>query len=67
MVVAEQKPKIAPYREIVDGEMCVNMHAGQMAAYNSKARTVLMLCGSQVGKTIFEPDWLLREIQVCGE
>ncbi len=48
------------------GEATLNFHAGQMRAWNSKKRIILVLAGSQGGKTSFGPFWLLREIAMKG-
>lgn len=44
----------------------VPYHPGQDEAWNSIARFVFVFAGSQGGKTMFGPRWLLREIQRCG-
>lgn len=49
-----------------DGQIHFRPHAGQMRAWDSKARFILVLAGSQSGKTSFGPHWLLREIHRCG-
>ena len=41
-------------------------HAGQWRAWQSRKRFVLVLAGSQSGKTSFGPWWLRREIQERG-
>jgi len=41
-------------------------HLGQTRVWNSPARFVLMLSGTQGGKTSFGPWWLYREIQQRG-
>jgi len=43
-----------------------NLHRGQARAYDSEARWVLVLAGTQGGKTSFGPLWLWREMQRCG-
>lgn len=43
-----------------------NFHRGQWRAWNSPARFILLLAGTQSGKTVFGPTWLYREIQSCG-
>jgi hypothetical protein len=43
-----------------------NFHAGQMRAWHSPKRFVLVLAGTQSGKTSFGPLWLHREIQQRG-
>lgn len=49
-----------------DGRLTVRLHPGQTAAWKSKRRTIAVIAGSQSGKTVFAPLWLLREIQLCG-
>lgn len=59
---------VRPYREVLpDGTLRINMHYGQMRAWNSTAREILMLSGTQSGKTSFSVDWLYREITRRGE
>ena len=59
---------VRPYREVLpDGGLRLNMHYGQVAAWNSTAREILMLSGTQSGKTSFSVDWLNREITRRGE
>lgn len=57
-------------RELVeltgDGGMVLNFHEGQKRAWNSKARFVGVLAGTQGGKTSFGPHWLYREIVRSG-
>jgi hypothetical protein len=53
---------VPPYREIENGKMKVNFHSGQQRAWDSKARFIAVLAGTQGGKTCFAPDWLYREI-----
>ena len=48
------------------GEMGLNFHSGQLRAWDSQARVVLVLAGAQSGKTSFGPFWLAREIQRKG-
>lgn len=43
-----------------------NLHAGQARAWRSEAQTILVLAGSQSGKTSFGPLWLRREMQRKG-
>lgn len=60
--------KVRPYREVLpDGGIRHNMHWGQIKAWNSTAREILMLSGTQSGKTSFSVDWMDREINRCGE
>lgn len=44
----------------------LNFHRGQWKAWQSDRRFVLVLAGTQGGKTSFGPHWLYREIQRCG-
>jgi hypothetical protein len=44
-----------------------SLHAGQIQALESKARTVVVLAGTQSGKTSFGPLWFLLEIQRMGQ
>jgi len=46
--------------------MPVWFHRGQQAAWEKTEDVVLLLCGTQSGKTVFGPWWLLREIQRKG-
>lgn len=41
-------------------------HAGQLEAWACAQDTVLLLCGTQSGKTVFQPWWMLREMQRRG-
>lgn len=52
--------------EIAGDKLKLHFHSGQQRAWNSKARFVVMLAGTQGGKTSFGPHWLYREIQRCG-
>lgn len=45
----------------------LNLHPGQLKAWNSEARFILVLAGTQGGKTTFGPHWLAREIQRRGD
>lgn len=49
-----------------DGKLILNFHEGQAQTWNSRARFILMLSGSQGGKTSFGPWWLWNEIQARG-
>lgn len=44
----------------------LRFHAGQLQAWDSPARFVFVIAGTQGGKTSFGPWWLAREIQRCG-
>jgi hypothetical protein len=43
------------------------MHPGQLRAWDSERRFVVVLAGTQGGKTSWGPWWLWREIRECGE
>lgn len=49
-----------------DGRMRLHFHPGQYRAWTSERRFVVVLAGTQGGKTSFGPHWLYREIQRCG-
>ncbi len=49
-----------------DGQMNMNFHKGQWKAWNSSKRIIMVLSGSQSGKTSWGPFWLFREIQLRG-
>ncbi len=57
-------------RELVEqtpaGKLRFNFHRGQWKAWNSEQRVVLVLAGTQGGKTSFGPVWLWREIARRG-
>lgn len=44
----------------------IELHPGQVRAWDSAARFTFIIAGTQGGKTSFEPIWLDREIQRCG-
>ncbi len=52
--------------EVAGERLSWNFHAGQWQAWKSKRRFVVVLAGTQGGKTTFGPPWLHREIQRCG-
>lgn len=49
-----------------DGGLRLHFHPGQWRAWESARRFVLVLAGTQGGKTSFGPHWLYREIRRCG-
>ena len=54
-----------PYR--IDGHtLALTFHKGQWGAWDSGKRFILLLAGTQGGKTTFGPLWLWREIQQRG-
>ena len=54
------------FYEVVDGKLRVHPHKGQYRALNSKARTILVLAGTQGGKTVTGPLWMLNEMKAKG-
>lgn len=48
------------------GEARLHFHEGQQRTWDSEGRFVLMLSGTQGGKTSFGPWWLWREVQERG-
>lgn len=58
--------KIPPFRELRDGKLVLNYHPGQARADDSKARFVIMLAGTQGGKTCYGVHWLYDEIKDKG-
>jgi Terminase large subunit, T4likevirus-type, N-terminal len=58
---------ILPFRERIGDELVLHLHEGQTRAWNSDARIVAMLAGTQGGKTCFAPHWMYREITMRGE
>ena len=48
------------------GDMELGFHRGQQQAWASKKRIVLVLAGTQSGKTVFGPFWLWREMKERG-
>jgi hypothetical protein len=46
--------------------MSLDFHPGQWRAWDSEKRFVIVLAGTQGGKTSFGPIWLWREIQRQG-
>lgn len=58
---------IKPFREVIDGELRINYHSGQTRVNRSKARFVVMLAGTQGGKTCYGVHWLYDEICRQGE
>lgn len=52
--------------EVVDGRMVFRPHRGQIRAWDSVRRFVVVMAGAQSGKTAFGPVWLRREISLRG-
>ncbi len=49
-----------------DGMLNIRLHAGQAKALRSTRRFILVLAGTQGGKTSFGPLWFLQEIKARG-
>ncbi len=56
------------YRLNNSGKLTIDFgsHLGQSRAWDSFARFVFIIAGTQSGKTSFGPHWLWREIKNCG-
>lgn len=61
------KTDIKPFREVIDGELTIHLHDGQKRVDKSQARFVVMLAGTQGGKTCYGVHWLYDEICRGGE
>ena len=48
--------------KVSDGGIELNLHPAQVEAWEAKERFIVMLCGTQSGKTEFGVQWLKREI-----
>lgn len=55
-----------PYHITPDGGLSLDFHKGQWQAWDSAARFIVVLAGTQGGKTSFGPHWLYREIKNQG-
>lgn len=62
--MAKQRRDLVTVKE--NGDLRLNFHQGQTRTWESQARFVFMLAGTQGGKTSFGPWWLWREIQQEG-
>ena len=62
--------KIPPFYELIpDGDkykLKFNMHEGQLRAWWSTKRFVVVASGSQGGKTVITPHWLIEEMKRKG-
>src|SRR5881394_2484618 len=54
------------YQVGLDGVLNVSFHEGQVRAWRSKRRFILVVAGTQSGKTSFGPFWLEREMKEKG-
>jgi hypothetical protein len=60
-------PPPAPAMVTIDGgRMTLRLHPGQLAAHRSTKRNIVIVAGTQSGKTSYGPHWLRREIQLRG-
>lgn len=55
-----------PYHITDDGGLSLDFHPGQWKAWDSDKRFIVVLAGTQGGKTSWGPHWLYREIQRRG-
>jgi hypothetical protein len=58
--------KIPDLYSVNDGKLSISLHYGQAQAWQAMERFILVLAGTQGGKTSFAPLWLSREIEQCG-
>lgn len=61
----DQKPR-KELVELANGVLKFHFHPGQWRAWESQKRIILVLAGSQGGKTSFGPVWLWQEIKRRG-
>lgn len=54
------------YELTAAGKLRYHMHPGQWQAWQADGRYVVVLAGTQGGKTTFGPAWLHREMQTAG-
>lgn len=66
MAMATATATATQLAEVAAGRLRLSFHPGQMRAWQSPHRFVLVLAGTQSGKTSFGPHWLYREIQRGG-
>lgn len=60
--------EVKPFREVTpEGELILRFHEGQQKAWDSIARFLLVLAGTQSGKTIWGPHWMHRETLTAQE
>lgn len=57
---------VRPFWEVNGKRADLWLHEGQARAWNSTRRFVVVLAGTQGGKTVFGPHWLHREIETRG-
>lgn len=65
------KPKVIALPTIWNfdeqNRLVLSLHAGQGRAWESQARFIALLAGTQGGKTSFAPWWLAREIELTAD
>lgn len=52
--------------EVKNGELIVRLHPGQVEALSATERFIVVVAGTQSGKTSFGPFWLVEEIRQRG-
>lgn len=52
--------------EVKEGKLTLHLHEGQTRVWDSQARFIFMLAGTQGGKTSLGPWWLWKTIQELG-
>ncbi len=57
---------VRPLRQVDGEKLTLNFHDGQLRVWDSAKRFVVMLAGTQAGKTALGVHWLHREIVNCG-
>lgn len=62
------QPTMNPLVVRNDGRLALRsrLHSGQARAWRSNKRFIVVLAGTQSGKTWYGPRWLLEEIRRCG-
>jgi hypothetical protein len=65
-VMTVEQPQVTPFCERIGDKLRFNFHMGQDRAWASEKRFVALFCGTQSGKTCFEPVWLDREMRIRG-
>src|SRR5215467_5161470 len=63
---ASSKSPGSLYELTREGRFRFNFHKGQLKAWDSNRRYIVILAGTQSGKTSFGPAWLYREITRRG-
>ncbi len=62
-IVTPPAPKPKLYHRLPGGTLQYRFHPGQAEAWRANARFVVMMSGTQGGKTTFGPPWLHREME----